>query len=170
MKKYISLSFFILLLLINSCSDSINEPKKDIVQNQDIKILYKYSFKDELNTYDLKLTKDLVLDGTITVDFWLTKEEQEKIISKLEEIDFYNLPDSLTWTEADSIKPKIEPDPGKQILKIKYQNKEKQIYWYEINSYPKEYERIIQLTNTITDIISSKPEYKLLPLANGGYM
>ena len=143
--------------------------KKDIVPNQDIKIFYKYSFKNELNTYDLKLTKDLVLDGTITVDFWLTKEEQEKTILKLEEIDFYNLPDSLTWIKSDSIKPQVDPDPGKQILKIKYKNQEKQIYWYIINSYPDECEKIIKLTKTISDVIFSKPEYKSLPAANGGY-
>ncbi|MBK7103787.1 MAG: hypothetical protein IPH62_19165 [Ignavibacteriae bacterium] len=170
MKKYFQILVFIITVtLINSCSESINESQNKIAPVQEIQIFYKYSFKNELDTYKLKYTKDLVLDGTITTDFWLTKEEQEKIIQKVEEINFFNLPDSLTWTESDSTKLEFDPDPGKQILKINYENKEKNIYWYLVNSYPEEHNKIIELTNTIEEIIYKKPEYKSLPAANGLY-
>ncbi len=66
----IFLGFFISFLLY-SCTDSPVEPDPQFVQ-----IYFKYRFNNELNTFESTYQKDLILDGTIKVNFWLTTEEQ----------------------------------------------------------------------------------------------
>lgn len=169
MKKYNMIYSALLIAIISfSCSENSTESDKPVPQN--VKILYKYSFKNELNTFTQKLTKDLVLNGTITVDFRLTEAEQNNILDMANQTGFFSLPDSLLQTYTDSTAVKIMPDPGIQYLKIKYGGKEKEVYWYMINSFPQEYARLLKLTALINEIIESKKEYKELPPARGGYL
>lgn len=159
------------LLFISSCT---NQSDKELYEREEaeqiIKIHYKYGVADEINTFNNTCTKDLVLDGTITIDYWFQSEEQDTIIEILEEIDFFNLPDTLSYLPGDSIAEMIEPDPGIQSLRINYNNQDKTVYWYIINSYPSEYERILRITELIEEILNADPEYLSLPEPNGGYI
>ncbi|MFA6743943.1 MAG: hypothetical protein WCS36_07085, partial [Candidatus Neomarinimicrobiota bacterium] len=96
-------------------------------------------------------------------------EEQDTIIKVLEEINFFNLPDTLSYQPGDSIAVTIEPDPGIQSLRIYYNNQDKTVYWYIVNSYPSEYERILRITTLLKAILESDSEYQSLPEATGGY-
>ncbi|HPC35389.1 MAG TPA: hypothetical protein P5268_00840 [Candidatus Marinimicrobia bacterium] len=168
-KNKIVLSIIFLLLI--SCTDkSDNESYVREEAEQVIKIHYKYGFADEINTFDKTCTKDLVLDGTVTIDFWFQLDEQQAIIRELEDVDFFNLPDTLAYQSSDSITETIEPDPGIQSLRIKYNNQDKTVFWYLINSYPSEYERILRLTTLIEEILHSDPEYQSLPEPTGSYL
>ena len=122
MKKYFlfTISFF-LLMLFNSCEESIVEPDTQFVQ-----VFFKYGFNNELNTFNNTYKKDLVLDGSITVTFWLTTDEQNQILAKANEIDFFTLPDTL---EGDSTLMVIDPSPGYQIIRIKNENNDKTVNW-----------------------------------------
>jgi hypothetical protein len=44
--------------------------------------LFQVWFRNELNTYENTYQKDLVEDGVIKVRFWLTAEEQNKILDR----------------------------------------------------------------------------------------
>ena len=169
MKNKIVLS--IILLLLISCTDkSDNESYVREEAEQAIQIHYKYGFADEINTFDKTCTKDLVLDGTVTIDFWFQLDEQQAIIRELEDIDFFNLPDTIAYQSSDSITETIEPDPGIQSLRIKYNNQDKTVFWYLVNSYSSEYERILRLTTLIEEILHSDPEYQSLPEPTGSYL
>lgn len=162
---------FTTLLFITSCTDQSDKEingRKEV--EQIIKIHYKYDFTNEINTFNKTCTKDLVLGGVITMDYWFQLEEQDTIIKVIEEIDFSNLPDTLSYQPEDSISVVIEPDPGIQSLRINYNNQDKTVYWYIVNSFPSEYERILRITTLLEEILHSDPEYQSLPEPIGGYI
>jgi hypothetical protein len=166
--KKLFLLFVLLLsgsLIIIGCSKTITEPDPQL-----LKIHCYYGFGNQLNTFEQTYTKDLVLDGYFTVDFWLTKAEQESISNKLHAVDFFNFPDTLIYQMGtDSIMVRIEPDPGWQFLRVADENRDIIVYWrYPLPEGNEFVPRLLDLTGLITDIIHSKPGYKALPPARGG--
>jgi hypothetical protein len=160
--KKSSFGIIILLVFLNiSCSENIFQPDEQFVQ-----ILFKYNFKDELNTFESYLTKDLVFDGLIKVNIWLTKEEQNKIQDKVFDAQFFLLPDTILNTAP----VEVSPNPI-QILTIKISDDKNSVTWnYIIPEYQTEqYKNLIELSTFIINIVESKPEYKSLPQRNGGY-
>ncbi|GAB6283109.1 MAG: hypothetical protein STSR0008_18650 [Ignavibacterium sp.] len=166
MKRIKHLLILVLLsLLLSACKDSSVEPETPFVQ-----IYFKYNFKNELNTFENTFQKDLVFDGVIKVKFWLTEEEQNKILEKANLVNFFSMPDTFIHSSSDSILVSINPDPGEQVLRIKYQSYDKTTLW----NYPplqnnEQFNDLIKLQQYIVSIIESKPEYKKLPPARGGY-
>ena len=161
--KYVKIFFLSLASIIaySSCKNSLIEPDIQFVQ-----IDFKYNFKDELNTFENYYQKDLVIDGVIRVNFWLTQEEQDNIIQKLEETNYFTLPDTILNTAPVEVTPNWT-----QLLKIKYGNKEHTVVWnYIVKEYQTEqYIKLLELAKYIKQVIESKPEYKKLPARNGGY-
>ncbi|MDZ7262309.1 MAG: hypothetical protein ONB05_09430, partial [candidate division KSB1 bacterium] len=139
---------------------------------QFLKIHFYYGFGNELNTFEQTYTKDLVMDGYITVKFWLTETEQQRILEKLWEVDFFHFPDTLKYRMGpDSVMVSFHPDPGWQFLRVAYQNADKMVYWrYPLPEGNKFVPLLQELVNLIITIIESKPEYKALPAARGGWI
>jgi hypothetical protein len=153
----------LLCLFLLSCQDSSIEP-----ENQFVQIYFKYGFKNVLNTFENSYEKDLVLDGVIKVKFWFTAEEQNAILEKAIEDNYFSIPDTL---QKDSTVVIIDPSPGEQILRIKYQSKDKTTIWkYPLNEDNSQVKDLMKLTSFIISIIESKPEYKRLPPPRGGYL
>jgi hypothetical protein len=162
--------FFSLLLLswfliIIGCSKTIIEPDP-----QFLKIHFYYGFGNELNTFEQTYTKDLVQDGYVTVDFWLTEAEQESIRNKLQVVDFFNFPDTLNYQiDSDSIMVSINPDPGWQFLHVADENRNKIVHWrYPLPEENEFVPALVELKNLIIDLIEAKPEYQALPPPRGG--
>jgi hypothetical protein len=160
--------FFILLsgLLFSACQDSPVESEEQFV-----KIYFKYGFRNELNTFAKTFQKDLIMDGVIKVEFWLTADEQNNILEKANALNYFAMPDTFKYISQDSINVSIDPDPGEQILRIQYRLLDKTIVW----TYPpvennSQFNDLLELQKFIITIIESKPEYKQLPAARGGYM
>ncbi len=164
-KQYI---FFILSvsLLLLVCQDSPVES-----EDQFVKIYFKYGFRNELNTFTKTFQKDLIMDGVIKVEFWLTAVEQNSILEKANALNYFTMPDTFKYISWDSINVSIDPDPGEQILRIQYRSLDKTIIW----TYPPvenngQFNELLELQKFIITIIESKPEYKELPPARGGYV
>ena len=152
-------------LFLSSCKDSSTEP-----DNQFVQIFFKYGFKNELNTFENSYQKDLFSDGVVKVNFWLTMEEQKSIIQKAEEINYFMLPDTLITIQEDSIAVSLNPNPGAQTLRIRYNAKDKTTVWfYPFIENDVQMKRIMELNSFIISMIESKPEYKKLPPSSGGY-
>jgi hypothetical protein len=152
-------------LLILSCQDSSLSPDEQFVQ-----IYFKYNFKNVLNTFDNTFQKDLVEDGVVKIKFWLKEEEQNKILEKANLLNYFLMPDTFISDFSDSIAVSINPDPGEQVLRIKYQTNDKTTFW----NYPPlqnnaQFNDLLELHRFIISIIESKQEYKDLPPAKGGY-
>ena len=164
MRRFLKFFLFLLsVVILSSCYDPVVQP-----DNQFVQIFFKYGFRNELNTFENTYQKDLVQDGTIKITFWLTTEEQNRILQKVNEINFFSFPDEFG---PDSSFISLAPDPGPQKLSIKYNGRDKTVIWY----YPLNYSdpdavSLKEINNLIISIIESKPEYKKLPPANGGYI
>lgn len=150
------------LLLFGCCAlRSDKTPDEQFVQ-----IYLHYGFGDEINTFQQTLQKDLV-PGTVTIPFSFTKREQEIILTNAERFRFFNFPDTVNRQTDET----IQPDAGAQTLRIRVGDKDKTIVWFEPHDRRfKYYPLLIELRNLILDIVVSKPEYKALPPAKGGYM
>lgn len=167
----ISILILFMSALFVSCSENIVEPTFErIPAEQNIKILYKYWFADEVNTFDKTLTKDLVSDGVTTIDFWFQPDEQNEIIKIVDEVDFWSIRDTINQNPEDSIYVVICPDPGLQVLTIEYKGRTKTVTWFMGNDYEDEYQRINRITDLILEIISIDSAYKNLPAPNGAYL
>ena len=167
MKRPITFFFLLLFgLFLSSCQDSPVEP-----ENQFVQIYFKYGFKNELNTFKNTFQKDLVMDGVIKVKFWLTAVEQNSILEKANSINYFSMPDTFKYISKDSIMVSIDPNPGEQILRIKYKTKDKTTIWtYPLVENNNQFNDLLELRQFIITIIESKPEYKKLPAQRGGYL
>ena len=158
-KKYLLFLLLVLSwsLIMIGCSKTIIEP------------VSQYGFGNELNTFEQTYTKDLVLDGYITVDFWLTEAEQESIRNKLQVVNFFSFPDTLIYQiGSDSIMVSISPDSGWQFLQVADENRDKIVYWrYPFPEGNEFSQRLVELTNLMIHIVELKPEYKTLPAPRG---
>lgn len=112
------------------------------------------------------MIKDLVLNGQIKVNFWLTKEEQIKIQSMVCETNFFLIHDTILNTAPVEITSNFI-----HFLKIKINNEENSVIWNYIlpEFQTDQYNKLIELSDYIVNVIESKPEYRSLPPRNGGY-
>ncbi|HEY9165240.1 MAG TPA: hypothetical protein VIS48_03665 [Candidatus Kryptonia bacterium] len=123
---------------------------------------------DELDTFHGTYQKDLI-PGTVKTTMWLTTREQEIIATALERYKFFSLPDTIYKFPANET---ISPNLGTQVLRVKYNGKDKTVVWdsgLELATHNKYKYFIESITQLIGDIVASKPEYKALPPAKGGY-
>ena len=158
-----SICFVIFFFLLSGCGTSTDVEK--IHDEQLVKIHLQFGFVDELNTFEGTFTKDLVEDGSITVEFWLPKEDQESIIELAQELSFNSLPDTIPALPGVLITPNPSPDS----LRIKFEDLDNKVVW----SYPNDpentdYMKVIELSEHIMSIVKESETYKLLPEARGG--
>lgn len=154
------------LWMIACCPSSSSTHRDHDVQF--LQILTRAGKFDMLDTFHGTYQKDLV-PGVAKTTMWLTTREQEIILTALERYNFFSLPDTLYRRPAGEA---IFPDFGTQMLRVKYNGKEKTVVWdsgielLPLKKYAPSIEKIMDL---ITDIVVSKPEYKALPPAKGVY-
>jgi hypothetical protein len=157
MSRRRSLLVIVLIVLISNLGCDLGQsPNPD---PQYLKIYYKYFYRNYVDTFNGTLTKDLAADGTITVPFWLTLEEQDSILAELNRTGFYDLPNTIPGTPGI----RLEPDPGPQVLRIEFGGRVHQVTWFITSGN----EQILRLSQFIRDLVESKPEYKNLPPARG---
>jgi hypothetical protein len=134
---------------------------------QVVKVYFKYDFRDQVDTFNGFLTKDLVANGTVTVSFLFTTAQQDSILEALAQADFFGLPDTLHPIPNVA----IAPNPGPQILRVEYQGKLKSLVWFYLldESDPRS-AAVRHLWQTIWQVVESTDSYKLLPPAVGGYI
>jgi hypothetical protein len=151
------------LFMLGACSKLSDNP----TDPQFVQIQFQYGFKNELNTFDGTYQKDLVLDGTIKVPFWLTTSEQNRIVEKVLAVNFFAFPDTFHKEQGVNIIPDSSPD----FLRLKYENQEKSVVcFFPLDTSNPYAQSLRELTDLIRTIIETKPEYKKLPPARGGYL
>jgi hypothetical protein len=131
---------------------------------QFVEIQLQYGFVDELNTFQGTFTKDLVMDGSVTVTFWLSKADQQAILAKAEELDFFNLPDRMPAPSGVG----IQPDPSPDRLRIRTTDEDKTVEWsYPLDPDNASANAIRELSEFIMGIVRQSPVYKTLPDPRG---
>ena len=153
-------------LLQLSCSDLGTGLKE---RQFDILFRYGISARNELNTFDGTFTKDLILDSTRTTSFVLSETELDSIAEDLSAADIFSYPDTFVVQTGDTA-VFITPHQT-YILKIRQGNTWKEVYWEDSLIAPDPRAgRLRQTFNAIRALVESKPEYKKLPPARGGYL
>lgn len=132
-----------------------------------LRVQLNYGFRNVVNTFDGTLTKDLVMDGSVTVPFWFTTEEQQQIATSLERAGFFDLPDTIHQIPGVS----VNPNPGPLKLRVATDRGEKVVVLY----YPPEqtnghWKTVEELALVIWTIVEATPAYQQLPPARGAYL
>ena len=99
-----SVGWIAIILVITTGCSSLTDIENTAHDPQVVEVHLQYSFLDELNTFEGTLTKDLVMDGSVTVAFWLSIAEQESILEKADQVSFFSLPDTITALASSSHK------------------------------------------------------------------
>jgi hypothetical protein len=119
---------------------------------------------DQIDTYNNTFTKDLIIDGSITIDFVLPESIKKDVFEIMREIDIMSYPDKLT--EYDIIPPcsyKLEVTINKKIKTIVWKQAPPAIS----DLGTKKEKEFLRLVKYVEDYIISTDEYKSLPEAHG---
>ena len=124
--------------------------------------------KNEINTFDGTVTKDLIQDGTITIDLIFTKEEMKAIYEKMVEVNIGETKDFIPKS-INGIVCMQEPhadDEWKIVINGKTITHS---FSGEYCEPTKDAKQLIDLRNEVFAIIKGKSPYQSLPNTKGGY-
>lgn len=173
------LIFLFTCVLLFGCSEAneIIEEKEAVAENpkkismpvtmpDDFDFLVKFGVRkrNEINTYENTVTKDLVTNGTVTTSLTFTTEEMEKIYLKMKELNIANWKNINLQTNCRRIPP-IEEEWE---IKISGKAITQTISAQSCTESLKE-NQLLELRNYIYSFIEEKEAYKNLPEAEGEY-
>lgn len=155
--------------ITKNVTDSTNQNMPKVMPSDfDFSIQFGVQKKNEINTFEGTVTKDLIADGTATTELILTEEEMKDIYEEMQEI---NIAETKEFTP--------EPINGTVCMQEPYEEDEWKIIingeTLKLSISGKHCEptndgkQLIELRNYVFNIIKSKGEYKSLPESNGGY-
>jgi len=153
----------------NVANSATQDMPTDMPSDFEFSIKFGVQKKNEINTFEGKVTKDLISDGTATIKLTLTEEEMEDIYEKMKEINI---------AETKEFEP--EPVNGTVCTKEPYEEDEWEIILNgemitqslsgKYCEPTKDAIQLIELRNFVFNIIKSKDEYKALPDSQGAYL
>ncbi len=143
-------------------------PQDKATVSQDFGFILRYGVRarNELNTLKGTFTKDLILAGNSTTRLKLSGSELQEIYAEMLAMNIVDYPDILREKSQQEVTPYLTYD-----LTIYYKGTSKQIYWDDqsLSKSPQAIQ-LRSLLNKIIRMVESKPEYKKMPAAEGGYM
>lgn len=154
------------IIFLVECSFQ-NEPPmpKEMPNDFDFSVRFGITSKNEINTYEDQVTKDLVSEGTAKTDLALTDDEMKSIYDRMQEINILRELDLKPRSTSCSQTPYSE-----DYWKIRVDGQTKQFHWSEEHcSQGKDAKAMEELRDFIFNIVKNKDEYKNLPEAVGGY-
>lgn len=121
--------------------------------------------KNEINTFENTVTKDLILDGTATTEINFTKEQMNNIYKKMKEI---NILETKKFTpKSDNC---VQQPHGEDEWKIRIDGRMVTVFISgKYCTTTNDARQLIRLRDYIFNIVKNKPEYKQLPNSKGMY-
>ncbi len=129
---------------------------------------------DTLDTFNNTFTRVYYDRDVYTIDFSFTINEQRRIVSEINKVNFFALSDKLPHkNEGYILDPKIEEIAvfysgawADQFCNVLFEGKSKKIFWIDYASYKEsdEYLRLLSVMNIIYEIVWSREEVKELPM------
>ena len=152
-----------LTVTASGCSSS-SGPEGVAHDPQTVEIHLQYGFLNELNTFEGTLTKDLVVDGSVSVAFWMPAADQDSILEKAERLSFFDLPDTIPGLTGAA----IDPGPSPDWLRIRSGGKDQMVVWtYPLDPDNVQAAAVQELADYIFSVVQRNPVYILLPPARG---
>ena len=168
MKKY--LICLLLILLMGACGPVVSAPSMPHEMPDDFAFSIQFGVdkKNEINSYDGTVTKDLIADGTTTADISLTSEEMNTVYELMREVNILEekelIPDPIF--DEVCVQEPHEDDEWKITM-----NGETIIISID-GTYcepTKDAKQLIQIRDAVFTMIKDKDEFKALPDSTGGY-
>lgn len=159
--------------LINGISKNVTSSTtlhipKDMPSDFDFSIQFGVQKRNEINTFDGTVTKDLIADGTATTELILTEEEMKDIYKKMKEINIAETKEFIPKPINGTIC--MQQPHGEDEWEIIINGQTiAHIISGEYCEPTKDAKQLIELRNYVFNIIKSKGEYKSLPESEGGY-
>ncbi|WP_430786948.1 hypothetical protein VBD025_15160 [Virgibacillus flavescens] len=174
MKKVL---FIILItLILGACSQTETNTISSATENMPESMPEDFNFsvqfgmgkKNEINTFEGIVTKDLITDGTATAEITLTEKEMSKVYEEMREVNIVELnnftPESVNGTIC------IQDPHGEDEWKITFNNETITHFLSLKYCEPtNDARKLIQLRNYVLKIIKNKDEYQALPDSKGRY-
>jgi hypothetical protein len=158
-----TLALLAVIFLLGGCKKGNTAVSTNL---QTVQIDYEYNLRDELNTFEGYVRKDLIRDGTIKAQIWLADAEQQSVIDLIDETGFFSFPDTIHREPDLYVSPDFSPDR----LRISYNGTDKTVVLFFPMEFASPYTTPMgRLTSGIRQILESNRLYKKLPPANGGY-
>jgi len=168
MKRIIFIVLLISLFPSFGCTN-IDMPT-EIPKDFGFKLNYGVLARNELNTFDGTVTKDLVGAGFATTKLMLTNQELQNIYVKMKEIDILSYPEDYHPQYSPTQQRFVTPFKT-YALTMRFEGKTKKIFWADKSeSIMPEAKQLRDLIEYIKKIIESKEEYKKLPPPEGAYL
>jgi hypothetical protein len=167
MKKMLPLAA--MLLLQFSCANETTGPEP---HRFDIVMRYGVLAKNALNTIDNTVTKDLIIDGTVTAPLFLTPADFDSIERWLTEVDIMSYPDTFVTPRADSTAVVTTLIPFESyMLELHRDGRAKKVIWHD-STIPRgvKAETLRFFFSRVRELVEFKPAYRRLPPARGGYI
>ncbi|KAI7248592.1 hypothetical protein KC345_g11845 [Hortaea werneckii] len=126
---------------------------------------YGEATKNEINTYQDTVIKDLVMNGTATADITLTGEEMRSIYDRMREMNIMGNLELVPASPGCSVTPHQEDS-----WQITAGGVTRTLTWSDENcELTDDAKQLLELRNFISGIVAGKDAYKELPEAEGGY-
>ncbi|WP_145025539.1 hypothetical protein [Paenibacillus sp. Y412MC10] len=120
--------------------------------------------KNEINTFQETVTKDLITKGTATAHLKFTQDEMREIYGKMREIHIM-APKRFTKSHSCSKSPSNEDE-----WTVTVDGKTESFSWTDRNcELSDDAIALLELRNFIQSIVNTKVAYQALPAAEGGY-
>ena len=122
--------------------------------------------KNELNTFEGTYKKDMVIDPSITVDLYISKEEKERIYQKMNNTNFFDYPRNFPQRQDRFVTPSFD-----YYLKVEYDSKIKEVSWDDNSLFEDENieKGLNEIKGLILEIIEDKEEYNKIPTPRAFY-
>jgi hypothetical protein len=136
--------------------------------------------KDNIDTYDDTLTKDLVMDGTETIPFVIPKDKIQELYAAFREYEISELPDDLNaYAMSIGEKPSAVVGGGglasEFILTYTCNHETRTIIYnggekWDTAGPPETHERFLGFFEVVSEYVHGTEEYQNMSPANGGYL
>lgn len=151
--------------ILKEGDQELNTMPVTIPDDFDFIVRFGVGSKNEINTLHNIFTKDLVKDGTVTIDMKFTNEEMSLIYEKMRELNIVALK-HLVAEDTNCIRTPY----GEDTWEIYLNGEIKKISWSsKYCEIPNDIKKLIHLRDFVIEIVKNKNEYKMIPEANGAY-
>ncbi|WP_160037077.1 hypothetical protein [Paenibacillus sp. An7] len=144
----------------------INQLPGEMPEDFNFSLSYGYGEvnKNEINTYNNSVTKDLIIKGTAKADFSFSQDEMQSIYKKMREINIMRINEFSQ--QGDCAKTPSNTDSWK----ITINSETRTFSWMDQHcSVSNDEKLLLDLRIYIQQIVDGKDAYIALPEAEGGY-
>jgi len=149
-------------------------PAPTMPEDFDFVLTYGVGGKNVLDTYKNKFKKDLVMNGTATINYTLPDEAKREIYASFLEHGVYEMPELLNETEDGEVLWQMIP-AYRMMFTYTVNGITRSVNWpdgvhFTHDDFPDRNNEFILFVQGVEEYIAQTEEYNAMPPARGGYL